>query len=132
MTGLIAAEVFIVGLILAGTPVDFKEAERLPGELAASLEAVADECVIIDDEPKLPEARQCGAQPVGIEESDELTTAYLDVRHDAWFARVTASVKDVEDPAARILAVFDAIGDYVGVQGFAVQNLSTLPPKRGQ
>ena len=69
LTGVIAAEVFIVGFMLAGTTVDFKEAERLPGELAASLETIADECVIIDDELKLPEARQCVAQLVEIEES---------------------------------------------------------------
>ncbi|MDT5188609.1 MAG: hypothetical protein QOI28_860, partial [Mycobacterium sp.] len=47
LTGVIAAEVFIVGFMLAGTTGDFKEAERLPGELAASLETVADECLII-------------------------------------------------------------------------------------
>ena len=31
--GVIAAEVFIVGFILSGTAADFKEAERLPGEV---------------------------------------------------------------------------------------------------
>ena len=66
LTGVIAAEVFIVGFMLAGTAVDFKEAERLPGELAASLETVADECLIMDAELKLPEARQCIAQLVEI------------------------------------------------------------------
>lgn len=59
LTGLIAAEVFIVGFILAGTAADFKEAERLPGEVAASLDSIADECLIMDAELKLPEARQC-------------------------------------------------------------------------
>jgi predicted membrane chloride channel (bestrophin family) len=66
LTGVIAAEVFIVGFMLAGTAGDFKEAERLPGELAASLEAVADECLIMDAELKLPDARQCVAQLVEI------------------------------------------------------------------
>ena len=66
LAGVIAAEIFIVGFMLAGTTGDFKEAERLPGELAASLETVADECLIIDDEFKLPEARQCVAQLVEI------------------------------------------------------------------
>jgi len=66
LAGVIAAEVFIVGFMLAGTTGDFKEAERLPGELAASLETVADECLIIDEEFKLPEARQCVAQLVEI------------------------------------------------------------------
>jgi predicted membrane chloride channel (bestrophin family) len=66
LTGVIAAEVFIVGFMLAGTAADFKEAERLPGELAAGLETVADECLIMDDELELPEARQCVAQLVEI------------------------------------------------------------------
>jgi hypothetical protein len=59
LTGVIAAEVFIIGFILSGTASDFKEAERLPGELAASLETIADECLIMDAELDLPEARQC-------------------------------------------------------------------------
>src|SRR5918997_765728 len=58
LTGVIAAEVFIIGFILSGTAADFKEAERLPGELAASLETIADECLIMDTELDLPEARQ--------------------------------------------------------------------------
>ena len=59
LTGVIAAEVFIIGFILSGTAADFKEAERLPGEVAASLETIADECLIMDAELDLPEARQC-------------------------------------------------------------------------
>jgi predicted membrane chloride channel (bestrophin family) len=59
LAGAIAAEVFILGFLLAGTAGDFKEAERLPGELAASLETVADECLITYEDLKLPEARTC-------------------------------------------------------------------------
>ena len=59
LTGVIAAEVFIIGFILSGTAADFKEAERLPGELAATLETIGDECLIMDAELHLPEARQC-------------------------------------------------------------------------
>jgi hypothetical protein len=59
LTGVVAAEVFIIGFILSGTSADFKEAERLPGELAASLETIADECLIMDSELDLPEARRC-------------------------------------------------------------------------
>jgi len=57
--GVIAAEVFIVGFILSGTAADFKEAERLPGEVVGSLDSIADECLIMDSELKLPQARQC-------------------------------------------------------------------------
>lgn len=59
LAGVIAAEVFIVGFILSGTAADFKEAERLPGEVVGGLESIADECLIMDEELKLPEARQC-------------------------------------------------------------------------
>jgi hypothetical protein len=48
-----------VGFILSGTAVDFKEAERLPGEVVGSLDSIADECLIMDAELKLPQARQC-------------------------------------------------------------------------
>jgi hypothetical protein len=36
------ALVFIMGFILAGTIVDFREAERLPGEIACQLEIMED------------------------------------------------------------------------------------------
>jgi hypothetical protein len=59
LTGVIAAEVFIIGFILSGTAADFKEAERIPGEVTAGLETIADECLIMDAELDLPEAREC-------------------------------------------------------------------------
>jgi hypothetical protein len=88
LTGVIAAEVFIVGFMLAGTASDFKEAERLPGELAASLETVADECLIIDAEIALPQARQCVAQLVEIGQS--VRTWLL---HDEGFDEVLADLR---------------------------------------
>lgn len=69
LAGAIAAEVFILGFLLTGTAGDFKEAERLPGEVAASLETMADECLITYDELKLPEAKACLAQLVEISTS---------------------------------------------------------------
>jgi predicted membrane chloride channel (bestrophin family) len=69
LAGAIAAEVFILGFLLAGTAGDFKEAERLPGEVAASLESIADECLITYDELKLPEAKTCLQQLIEISKS---------------------------------------------------------------
>src|SRR5688572_1927870 len=46
-TGLVAANVFLLGFLLAGTLADYKESEKLPGDLAASLETIADECQIL-------------------------------------------------------------------------------------
>jgi hypothetical protein len=42
----IAANVFVLGFLLAGTLSDYKESERLPNELASSIETIADECLI--------------------------------------------------------------------------------------
>jgi hypothetical protein len=69
LAGAIAAEVFILGFLLSGTAGDFKEAERLPGELAASLETMADECLMTYDDLKLPEAKTCLAQLIEVSRS---------------------------------------------------------------
>lgn len=47
LTGIVAGDIFLLGFLLAGTLADFKESERLPSELAASLETLADECQIL-------------------------------------------------------------------------------------
>lgn len=56
LSGLVAATVFLLGFLLAGTASDYKEAERLPGELAASLDTIADECLVVYAEKAEPEA----------------------------------------------------------------------------
>lgn len=58
LAGAIGAEVFILGFLLSGTAGDFKEAEKLPGELSASLEAMADEALIGHADQGSPETRQ--------------------------------------------------------------------------
>jgi predicted membrane chloride channel (bestrophin family) len=42
-SGVVAANVFLMGFLLSGVLADFKESERMPGELAASLENLAQE-----------------------------------------------------------------------------------------
>jgi predicted membrane chloride channel (bestrophin family) len=42
-SGIVAANVFLMGFLLSGTLSDFKESERLPGELSACLENLAQE-----------------------------------------------------------------------------------------
>jgi predicted membrane chloride channel (bestrophin family) len=42
-SGIIASNVFLMGFLLSGVLADFKESERLPGELAASIENLAQE-----------------------------------------------------------------------------------------
>jgi hypothetical protein len=46
-SGIVAADVFLMGFLLSGVWSDYKESEKLPGELASSLEALADEAVSI-------------------------------------------------------------------------------------
>lgn len=43
---IISANVFLVGFLISGVLVDYKESEKIPGELACSLEVMADECYI--------------------------------------------------------------------------------------
>src|SRR5690349_24410620 len=47
LSGLVAANVFLLGFLLAGTLADYKEAEKLPGEIAASLETICDEALLV-------------------------------------------------------------------------------------
>ena len=46
---------------------------------------------------------------------DELVAAYLRNRHDAWRQRVEAAQAHTDDPDEKILAIFDAIADYVSL-----------------
>lgn len=54
---MVAANVFVLGFLLAGTLADYKESERLPGELASSIETIADECLITYRNRRAPEAQ---------------------------------------------------------------------------
>ncbi len=58
-TGLVAGNVFLLGFLLAGTLADYKESEKLPGELAATVETIADECMILYRDKKAHAARSC-------------------------------------------------------------------------
>ena len=49
---------------------------------------------------------------------DELVAAYLRGRLDAWRERVDAAQAGIDDPEEKILAVFDAIADYVSLPEF--------------
>jgi len=55
-TAIISANIFLIGFLISGVLVDYKESEKLPGDLAASLETLADEGLIIYQNKKSPEA----------------------------------------------------------------------------
>jgi hypothetical protein len=65
-TGLVAGNIFLLGFLLAGTLSDYKESEKLPVELAASLDSIADELRIIDRATGAPEAGAALAHVAGI------------------------------------------------------------------
>jgi hypothetical protein len=46
-TALISANIFLIGFNISGVLADFKAGEKLPGELAANIEAISDECVYV-------------------------------------------------------------------------------------
>src|SRR4051794_12507421 len=58
-SGLVGANVFLLGFLLAGTLSDYKESERLPAELAGSLETIADEALLVHAEHGVPEGAAC-------------------------------------------------------------------------
>jgi AcrR family transcriptional regulator len=49
---------------------------------------------------------------------DELVAAYLHGRHDSWRQRIEAAQTGIDDPDDKILAIFDAIADYVSLPEF--------------
>lgn len=46
-TAIISANIFLIGFLITGVLSDYKESEKLPGELAVSLEAITDELSIM-------------------------------------------------------------------------------------
>src|SRR2546428_4615546 len=58
-SGIVAANFFLLGFLLAGTLTDFKESERLIVELASSLESIADECSLLHRTETAREMRAC-------------------------------------------------------------------------
>lgn len=57
-TAVVSANVFLLGFLLAGVLSDFKEAEKLPSEIAGSLESIADDVIVLRGRG-VDEARAC-------------------------------------------------------------------------
>jgi hypothetical protein len=58
-TGVVAANVFLMGFLLSGVLADYKESERIPGELSACLENMATEVSGIGMSKSGPDVRPC-------------------------------------------------------------------------
>jgi hypothetical protein len=59
MSGLIAANVFLLGFLISSVLLDYKESERLPGDLAASLMAIFDEISALYKGKKSAALKEC-------------------------------------------------------------------------
>ncbi|MHB1241965.1 MAG: hypothetical protein ACYC1P_00950 [Gaiellaceae bacterium] len=87
LTGLITAEVFLLGFLLSGTLGDFKESERLVDDLASSVESIADDCLTLRSVAAEP-ARRCVHQLESLtgdligwlERQQPATTALMHIR----------------------------------------------------
>jgi len=73
-SGIVAANVFIMGFLLSGVLTDYKESEKLPGELAATLETLTDEAISVWETKQAPAGQ-------------EMLTYLLNLAHSikAWF-----------------------------------------------
>ena len=58
-TGIVTANIFLLGFLIAGVLSDYKESEKLPGDLATSIETIIDECLIIYKNKKAKTALEC-------------------------------------------------------------------------
>jgi len=56
---IITANVFILGFLLTGVLSDYKESEKMPGELAVSMGTIADECLLLWRHKQAAPARDC-------------------------------------------------------------------------
>jgi branched-subunit amino acid transport protein AzlD len=70
-TGLVAGTIFLLGFLLAGTLADYKESEKMPGDLAASLETICDDCLILYEDKRAPVAGECLAHMQRLADSIE-------------------------------------------------------------
>jgi len=86
-SGLVAGNVFLIGFLLAGTLADYKESEKLPGELAGRVKTIADECEILFGAKQSACARGCLAH------LQQLSTSIT-----AWLRGGVA----VDDPLAKL------------------------------
>lgn len=59
MSGLIGANIFLLGFLISSVLIDYKESEKLPGELAASLMSIFEEVATIYKTQKSAVVKEC-------------------------------------------------------------------------
>jgi predicted membrane chloride channel (bestrophin family) len=75
-SGIIAANVFLMGFLLNGVLSDYKESEKIPGEIASSINNIFSELIYLYDDKKILKSKECMLY------CQELTKSILD-----WFYR---------------------------------------------
>ena len=73
-TAIISANIFLISFLITGVLADYKESEKLPGDLAVSLDAITDEMAILYKSKNIKIVKE------GI-----LHTKHLSARILAWF-----------------------------------------------
>jgi hypothetical protein len=57
-TAIVSANIFLIGFLISGVLVDYKESEKIPSDLACCIETMSDECMIVYKSKKSPLARE--------------------------------------------------------------------------
>jgi hypothetical protein len=57
-TSIVAATTFLLGFLITGVLTDYKESEKIPGDMAASLAAISDEAICIQKSKKCAQAKE--------------------------------------------------------------------------
>jgi predicted membrane chloride channel (bestrophin family) len=103
-SGIVAANVFLMGFLLSGVLADYKESERLPGELAASIETIADEAAVVYESKNARSAMQ-----------------FLE-----YLLTLTVSIKDwfyKKQPTRQVMVALGEMGHhFVGMEGLTQAN----------
>ena len=130
LAGLVSAEVFLLGFLLAGTVGDYKESEKLPGELAMSLETIGDDC--LQSAPD-PDERACVIHAAslarGVREwlhhERHLESVLHDVRRLGDYRGAAGRLRGEQAAIRRVILRIDAIRrtSFVAA-GYAIAELS--------
>jgi hypothetical protein len=75
-SGIIAANVFLMGFLLSGVLSDYKESEKIPGEIASSINNIYSELIYLHDDKNILKSKE------SLKYCHELTGSILD-----WFHR---------------------------------------------
>lgn len=143
-TGLVAGTIFILGFLLAGTLADYKESEKLPGDLAASLDTICDECLILHEGKHAPAAAECLAAISDLAQAierwlrnrEEIAVVFSGIRdlnrHFLAFEPLTqpnfiVRLKQEQSALRRMIIRIDTIREtsFVGA-GYAIGELASL------